>query len=81
MPKIKKKSWMPNYNPTKEQNEAYLYCLRRNIKISPGGILGVPNRWTVDIFAKGKWNKSPESYGPKEIWEVFYNYCLYYKNK
>ena len=80
MPRIKKKSWMPNYNPSKEEKEAHDYCIKNNIKISPGGT-HIASRWTVDIYAKGKWNKSPESYGPKEIWEVFYNYCKYYKNK
>ena len=80
MPRIKKKSWMPAYNPTKEEYDAYLYCVRNSIRISPGGT-HIHNEWTIDVFAKGKWNKSPKTFGPKEIWEVFYNYCKYYYDK
>ena len=80
MPRIKKKNWMPDYIPTKEEYDAYLYCVRNSIRISPGGT-NIHNEWTIDIFAKGKWNKSPDSYGHKEIWEVYYNYCKYYYEK
>ena len=76
----KKKNYtMGDYLPTDEEREAYHYCISNNIRISPGRATG--NTWTIDIFAKGKWNKSPDSYGPVEVWEAFYNYCLYYKNK
>ena len=71
---------MPEYIPTEEEYDAYLYCVRNSIRISPGGT-NIHNEWTIDIFAKGKWNKPPKSYGPKEVWEVFYNYCIYYYEK
>ena len=77
----KKKNYtMGDYLPNEEERNAYMYCMSNNIRISPGRVMG-QNKWTIDIFAKGKWNKSPDSYGPTEVWEVFYNYCKYYHEK
>ena len=67
-----------DYVPTPEETEAYIHCVRNNIRISPSRVAYGVNKWYISIFAKGKWNNSPDSYGPKEVWEVFYNYCKYY---
>lgn len=71
---------MGKYNPTDEQQEAYIYCMNNNIKISPKGING-QNKWYVEVFANGKWHHSPEKHGPVEVWEVFFNYCKHYYDK
>ena len=77
----KKASWMPKYEPNEEEQKAHRYCLDNNIRISPGGTSS-NDRWTVDISLDGKkWTKSPQKYKSDEVWEVFYNYCLYYFNK
>lgn len=82
MPRKKKNNSMPDYAATEEQQRAYRYCVRRDIKISPGGVAGVPNQWSIDICLDGrKWTKSPKTFGRDEIWEVFYNYCMYYYAK
>ena len=79
MPKSKHYT-MGTYDPTPEEKDAYDYCVKNNIRISPRGIHG-QNKWYVEVYAKGKWNRSPEKYGPGEVWEVFYNYCKYYYAK
>ena len=77
MPRLKKKESMPDYNPTPEELEAYRYCMTNDIRISPGCVYN-GTTWAIDIYAKGKWNRSPKTFGRDEIWEVFYNYCKYY---
>ena len=29
----KKENWMPQYLPTQEENKAYIYCVKNNIRI------------------------------------------------
>ena len=72
---------MPDYVPSEEERAAYMYCMRNNIRISPGGTKD-PNEWTIDISLDGKtWNKSPKSYGREEVWKKYYEICAYYKRK
>jgi hypothetical protein len=40
MAKKKKDYKLPDYLPSKEENDAYIYCVRNNIRISPLGING-----------------------------------------
>ena len=74
-----KKTWMPKYNPSEEEHEAHMYCMNNGIMISPGGTQ--TDRYTIDINLGKGWNKSPKTFKSDEVWEVFYNYCLYYFNK
>ena len=77
----KKPSWMPHYDESDEERNAREYCISNNIYISPGGISG-DSLYTVDICLNGKkWTKSPKKYKSTEVWEVMYNYYLYYYNK
>ena len=77
----KKQSWMPHYSPSEEEYAAHMYCMNNNIRLSPGGING-SDQYTVDISLDGKkWTKSPKKFKSSDVWEVYYNYCLYYYNK
>ena len=82
MPGGRKKNkvrYMPDYIPTEHEKQAYLYCVRNNIRISPGG--GSEVDWHIDIYAGGKWNRSKEKYNRDEIWSEYYRCCLYYYDK
>lgn len=80
MVKWGKKEAMPEYSPTKEEMGWYLYCVRHNIKISPGGIIG-SNLWTIDVNTNGTWHKSPSKYNRDSIWVGYYKICKYYYDK
>ena len=80
MPKVKDKNPMGIYNPTEEEIRASDYCIQNDIKISPGGVNG-KNEWTIDIDLGKGYRKSPKTFGKTEVWEAYYNYCLYYFNK
>ena len=77
---------MPNYTPDNEEQANYLWCVRNNIRVSPGGVKGQPGCWTIDISTDGKtWKSSPESYEKDTIWPKYYEICKWfvdkYKNK
>ena len=59
--------------------EAYRWCVRNNIAISPKA--KSPTTWYVDIKNKGKTHTSPETYGKTEIWEKIFEYCKFYYDK
>lgn len=72
---------MPHYNASREEDDAYLYCTRKGIRISPGAVKG-GNKWTIDVSLDGlRWHKSPKEYGRENIWEEVYKMCAYYYNK
>ena len=82
----KQENWMPQYIPTQEENEAYLYCVRNNIRISPIGIQGVIGKWKIGInvgpYKKGeKINLAPHIYDKDTIWPSYYEMCKYYYDK
>ena len=89
VPKWKKeaeKRYVPdNYYPTKEQENAALYCIRNNIRISPVACLD--NRvgsWQIGISTPDDYKKiyrSPEICDKHSVMEVYYKYCLYYYEK
>lgn len=82
MPRWKKQEPMPNYNATREQTTAHHWCCNNNIRISPGGLVKDKDSWTIDISLDGKtWHKSPKTYGREEVWDKYYEICLYYYNK
>jgi len=59
--------------------EAYRWCVRNNIAISPKA--KSPTAWYVDIKNKGKTHTSPETYGKTEIWKKIFEYCKFYYDK
>ena len=70
-----------SYNPTKEEQEASLYCIRNCIRIAPKGIFR-QKRWHIDVSMDGiNWHTSPESYEEKDLWKKYYEVCTYYWNK
>lgn len=77
MPAWKHKSnWMPSYTPNNKELEAYLWCVRNNIRISPQGVAG-KGGWKIAIHIGGDWKLSPV-FNPDEIWIKYYEYCTYY---
>ena len=71
---------MGDYNPTKEEDIARLWCIRNNIKISPACV--GPRQWKIDIQEGfGAIHRSPKVFGPTEIWEVINSYYIHYHDK
>tara|TARA_R110000737_G_scaffold260067_1_gene268467 strand:+ start:181 stop:462 length:282 start_codon:yes stop_codon:yes gene_type:complete len=84
--KKKKNSKLPNYLPSGEDQEAYSYCVRNNIRISPLGIQNESGKWKIGInvgpYIKGeKTNIAPHLYDVDTIWPSYYEMCRYYYNK
>lgn len=63
----------------KEYWEAYRWCVRNNIYISPKAKSAT--HWHIDITNNGKTNTSPEAYTKNVIWEKLLEYCKYYHEK
>ena len=81
--KKNKNKFMPDYIPTDEDLKAMRYCIDNRIcKISPlaKNPGNTNSEWYLEVYLNGKWNKSPEAFGP-EVWEVLFNYYKYYYNK
>ncbi len=70
---------MGQYVPSKEEQEAYKWCVRNKIFISPIAIREA--RWTIEISNKGSSNKDPNDYTKTNIWKKVYEYYKYYYNK
>lgn len=70
---------MGDYMATPEEQEAYLWGVRNNLRIAPK-CCG-PKQWYVEIFLNGKWNHNGEKFGPVEVWEQVFKYYLYYYGK
>ncbi len=86
MAKKKKDYSLPDYLPSKEENDAYMYCVRNNIRISPLGINGEFGKWKIGInvgpYIKGeKINLAPSIYDEDTIWPSYYEMCKYYYDK
>jgi len=76
----KKGQGMGLYVPTKEEETAYKWCIRNNIKISPWA-RDLQSWYISVIIGNGKNNVSPEYYERIDIWEKMYEYYKYYYNK
>ena len=59
--------------------EAYRWCVRNKIAISPRAYSAT--QWHVDINNKDKTHTSPDAYGKTEIWNKIFEYCKYYYDK
>ena len=49
MAKKKKNYSLPNYLASEEENKAYRYCVRNNIRISYKGIQDDPDHWHIEV--------------------------------
>jgi hypothetical protein len=86
MAKKKKDYKLPDYLPSKEENDAYIYCVRNNIRISPIGINGELGKWKIGInvgpYVRGeKISIAPHIYDKDTIWPSYYEMCKYYYDK
>jgi len=73
-----------NYIQSKEEEEAYLYCVKNDIRIGPVAVKEIIGSWAVGISLPGNHkvvHKSPEICDKHSIMEVVYRYCIYYYNK
>ena len=59
--------------------EAYRWCVRNKIAISPRAYS--TTQWYIDINNKDKTHTSPDTYGKTEIWNKIFEYCKYYYDK
>ncbi len=69
------------YNRSDLENNAYLWCVRNNIAISPFAVAGSePRKWWVDVKANNKVKRSPYQYDEHQIWpKIFELYVFYYE--
>ena len=67
------------YTPTEEDVDAFIWCIRNKIYISPKAIN--ESRWTITINNKNITNEDPNSYMKTIIWEKVFEYYKYYYNK
>ena len=73
---------MPDYPATDEERDWHLWCVRNNVRVSPGGVQGDPDVWTIDVSLDGKtWRKSPSKYSREIIWSEYFKVCKYYYDK
>ena len=59
--------------------EAQRWCIRNDIAIAPEA--KNDTAWYITISNQGKINKSPETFGKKELWTKLFEYCKYYYEK
>lgn len=84
MPRWKKPVPMPDYIPSKEEQEWYKHCINKGIIISPIGILGEQNKWKIGIAMTNSYKTihyAPYEYDRDTIWVSYYEMCKYYYDK
>ena len=69
------------YQRSDLENNAYLWCIRNDIKISPFAVLNSqPRKWWIDVVAKNKVKRSPYQYDDEQIWpKIFELYVFYFE--
>ena len=70
---------MGQYIYSDEELEAYGWCIKNGIRISP--IAKDETNWFIEITINNKTNRSPETYKKMVIWEKLFEYYLYYYGK
>tara|TARA_R110000824_G_scaffold45177_3_gene130831 strand:+ start:7172 stop:7507 length:336 start_codon:yes stop_codon:yes gene_type:complete len=70
---------MGNYTATDREIDAYVWCVRNDIKITPSAKSST--EWYLDIIINGRISRSPSTYKKMEIWKQLYKFYLYYYNK
>jgi len=76
---VVKKDPMGQYIYSDEEFEAYSWCIKNGIRISP--IAKDETNWFIEITINNKTNRSPETYKKMVIWEKLFEYYLYYYGK
>jgi len=74
-----KKDPMGQYIYSDEEFEAYSWCIKNGIRISP--MAKDETNWFIEITINNKTNRSPETYKKMVIWEKLFEYYLYYYGK
>ena len=72
-----------NYSPTKEEDNAYHYCVENDIRISPIAS-DESGKWYIGVSTPDDFKKVYKSkyiYNRDTIWVSFYEMCLYYYKK
>ena len=81
----RKKRQLPNdYVCTPKEEQAYLYCVKNDIRISPIGVQGTLDQWYIGISTPEDYKRvynSPETCDRHSVWQIFYKYCNYYYEK
>lgn len=67
------------YACSDKENEAYMWCVKNSILISPKA--KSTTEWYLEITINGKMNRSPITYKKVEIWKQLFTFYLYYYNK
>jgi hypothetical protein len=70
---------MGEYTRTEKDFEAYRWCIKNDIKISPTA--KAEGSWWIDIVNQGVKNRSPKTFIKGVIWEKMYEYYNYYYDK
>ena len=70
---------MGQYIYSDEEFEAYSWCIKNGIRISP--IAKDETNWFIEITINNKTNRSPETYKKVVVWEKLFEYYLYYYGK
>lgn len=70
---------MGTYIGSKEDQDAYIWCIRNNILISALAKTGA--MWYIDIKINGSEARDPIPYGKTVIWEKIFKYYRYYYDK
>lgn len=81
MPRKKKGVGMGDYLPTEQEQKAYRYGIRNDIRIAPRAVPNSAGSWYVEIFQGGRWSHNGEQFGPVDVWRQVYAYYIYYYNK
>lgn len=71
---------MGDYTPTENQQKAMVWCTNQHIHMWPKK--KKEKEWWVEIrIGHNTPNRSPEAYGPVEIWKRIYEYYEHYYDK
>lgn len=70
---------MGEYIVSDKDIEAYRWCIKNDIKISPTA--KTQGSWWLDIVNKGVINRSPQAFIKGVIWQKMYEYYNYYYDK
>ena len=70
---------MGSYAPNNKEQEAYMWCVRNGIYISPKA--KSTTEWYLTITINSKESKSPATYEKIDIWKQLYKFYVYYYDK
>jgi hypothetical protein len=79
----KKQEPLPDYIASEDEIKYWQYCCSKDIRISPIGINGEPNKWKIGISVGDhkKVHYAPSIYDRDTIWVSVYEFMKYYYNK